>query len=135
MIHRCFTHEEVTPSVAPFASDYAEGWLEDDHNVALSDGNGNVSLFTFERPGVYSGHYYYLNARGQEAFKIAKEAVYRIFNYYDAKLLFGLVPKGHKGSTNLTKRLGFQSHGDVEGYGMEMELFILTKKDYENGWN
>ncbi len=133
MIYRCYTHEEVNPSVKPFAPDYVEGWLEDTDNVAFSDGRGNVSLFTWESPGVYSGHYYYLNARGEEAYGLAKEALYRIFNYHDAKLLFGLIPKGHKGSTNLTKRLGFESHGDVEGYGQEMELFILTKKDYENG--
>lgn len=127
MIYRCYSHEEVDPVVTAFANDYNNEWLDERHNIAFSDGHENIALFTYERAGVYSGHYFYKTARGEEAFMLSKEALYRIFNYHDAMLLFGLVPIKHSGSKRLTQRLGFTSQGEVE----DMELFTLTKKEYE----
>lgn len=131
MIYRTYDAEEVEKSVEPYATDYDPEWIEDMHNIALSDGNGNINLFTFERPSIYSGHYFYLNRRGQDAFDMAKESLNRIFTFYKAKLVVGLVPVEQRGARLLSEALGFTTHGVVDGYDQKMELFIQTKKDYD----
>ncbi len=109
-----------------------EEWLSNPLNVALTDSEGNYSLFEREALGVVSGHYFMV-ARGREAFKLAKQMLHEIFTGpYDVKVIRGFTPVEHKGALWMNKQLGFKEYGNVETQAGTMRLVILTKLEWES---
>lgn len=109
----------------------AEEWLDDEKNIALEE-EGDYSLFQYQSPGVYIGHFFYTKSRGRQAINRSKQFLKEIFNdYSEVKVILGLTPLEHLGARWLSKRIGFKSFGTVETEAGECEMFILTRKDYE----
>lgn len=108
-----------------------EEWCANPSNIPISNGDGNVALFEYERPGVYTGHYF-LKARGKEALKVCQDILAEVFSG-DVEVIRGLTPLENLGARWMNKKLGFTSYGVVKTISGPCELVILTKKEYENG--
>lgn len=122
---------EYPPAVT--AVDIPE-WLSSSMNVALTDDEGNVSMFEWELPGVYSGHYFFRkHTRGSKAIRKAKEFLNEFFlTKPDAVLIKGLTPITHKGALWLSAHLGFKKYGTVPTPSGDCMLFILQRKEFMN---
>ena len=107
-----------------------EEWLNDENNIALTNGEGDFALFEYEYLGVYSGHYFY-KARGKKALQASKEFLKHLFTNYYVRAIRGLSPLEHLGARWLNKQLGFKSYGILETPVGPHELVILTKQEWE----
>lgn len=108
-------------------------WLKDERNIALTDGLGSFSLFEYNLPGVYTGHWFF-QVRGKEAIRLAEQMLSEIFSdAYDVKVIRGLTPLQNLGARWLAKRMGFTGNGVTQTENGPCELFILTKDQYRSG--
>lgn len=109
-------------------------WLSNPSNIVLENDKGDLALFEYAIPGkkIYSGHYYF-KSRGRKALVSAKEFLDELFNsWYNINILMGFVPTEHLGAKWMTRQIGFTSYGKEEIAGKEYEMFILTKKEFNN---
>lgn len=109
-------------------------WLSDPANIVLENDHGDLALFEYGLPTrkVYSGHYYF-KSRGRAAITAAKGFLDELFNScYNIGILMGMVPNERRDVKWLTRQLGFTSYGLEETRGKTYELFILTKKEFNN---
>lgn len=112
-------------------------WLSNPVNIALENEHGDVALFEYAFPGktIYSGHYYF-KSRGRQAIRSARDFLDELFNScYNISILMGLVPLTNKASRWITRQIGFVSYGTDEIHGQSYELFIMTKKEFNDGSN
>jgi len=134
MITRTKDVETVVKAVSQYRERilgfYPEEWLSNDDNIALVDEFGNVSLFEWNYPGVYTGHYFFL-VRGKEALALSREILRIVFTGYGVKVIRGITPLKHLGARWMTKKLGFKSYGIVHTPNGPEELFVLTKEEWE----
>lgn len=110
-------------------------WLADPVNIALENDLGDIALFEYGLPHhkVYSGHYIF-KSRGRKAIEAARLFLDEIFNScYNINIVMGLTPVEYKAARWLTRQIGFTSYGIEELHNKDYELFILTKKEFENG--
>lgn len=110
-------------------------WLSDPVNIALENEQGDIALFEYGLPHkkIYSGHYIF-KSRGKAAIQAARDFLDEIFNScYNISIVMGLTPVEYRAAKWLTRRIGFTSYGIEEIRGKQYELFILTKKEFENG--
>jgi hypothetical protein len=110
-------------------------WLADPANIALENEHGDIALFEYGlvRHKIYSGHYYF-KSRGKQALQSARDFLDELFNScYNISILIGLIPIKNKAARWITRRLGFTSYGIESIHDKEYELFILTKKEFNNG--
>lgn len=128
MIYRTTTPSDLT-YVSEFSDFDIPDWLSDLRNIALVNDNGDINLFQYDN-GQYIGHYFY-RSRGREALKVAEEMLDAIFRYEEVDTLVGLTPDDKRGAKWLSRQLGFQSHGPIEHPLGPCELFVLTRKQYE----
>ena len=136
MIHQTKDVDIVTKATEQYRHEmhgfYPELWLGVDANIALTDGR-NVALFEYELPGVYSGHYFFLD-RGREALDVAKGMLKIIFSpTYPVQIIKGYTPLENKGALWMSRKLGFVGHGEIFTTAGPCELFILSKKEYMDG--
>lgn len=126
--------EEVNDAVSPYLEDYGgfepKAWLEDQTNLAYTDGRGNVSLFERGSDGVYTGHYFFV-VRGKAALVLAREMLSCFWEESGAKAIRGLTPLTNLGARWMSRQLGFKSYGIVCRDDGPCELFILIRN--ENG--
>lgn len=109
-------------------------WLSDPANIVLENSQGDLAIFEYGLPTrrVYSGHYFF-ESRGRKAIEAAKGFLDELFNScYNISILMGMVPIERREVKWLTRQLGFKSYGQEEAYGKHYELFILTKKEFNN---
>lgn len=106
-------------------------WEGDPDNIALTDGEGNFALFEASISGYY-GHYFYSSARGRKAIQLSKTFLKEMFEVYNAKAIKGLTPLYNRKALWMNRQLGFKSYGRISTVGDEMELFILTQKEWLN---
>jgi hypothetical protein len=107
-----------------------EQWLNDENNVALTDEDGNVSMFERNEPGVVTGHYFFF-CRGRAAIKLSHEMLREIFTGpYDVEVIRGLTPIDHKGALWMSRHVGFKEYGTIPTEVGPCALFILTKNEY-----
>lgn len=109
---------------------YPVEWLLNDDNLAFANEFGDVTLFEWMYPGVYTGHYFFL-CRGKQALNTARETLDLVFKEYPVKVIRGITPIDHLGARWMSRKLGFKSHGFVETIKGTEEVFILTKDDWE----
>lgn len=135
MIKRSFDIEDLVATMWPYREEvygfFPEEWLDNQLNIALTDGNGNYGLFEYEQKGIYTGHYFYPTARGKNAKNLAKEMIEAIFTKYDGHLIRGLTPTHKRHAQWMSRQLGFTSYGVVETPVDDCEIFILTKEEWE----
>lgn len=110
-----------------------QGWLDNKNNVMLVDGD-DVGLATFEYPGVYTVHWFFVS-RGRQALRTAKLMLGHMFEVYDAKILRGLTPVNLKAARWLAKQAGLTSYGIVECLDGPHEIMCITRHDYEKESN
>lgn len=109
-------------------------WLSNPANIVLENDRGDLALFEYgiTTQKVYSGHYYF-QSRGKAAILAAREFLDELFNTcYNISVLMGLIPLPSKAARWITRRIGFTSYGTEEIRGTEYEMFILTKKEFNN---
>jgi hypothetical protein len=104
-------------------------WIKDENNICLCEGD-NYGAFEYNRPGVYTGHYFFGSARGKAAIRISKDILDSIFGLYKAEVIQGLTPSHHKGALWLNRQLGFKHYGVTDTVAGEHQVFILTKADW-----
>jgi len=112
----------------------AEEWVADPANIILENEHGDLALFEYGllTSKLYSGHYYF-KSRGRQAIKAARDFLDEIFNTcYNISIMIGLTPVKYKAARWITRQIGFTSYGFEEIHGKEYELFILTKKEFNN---
>ena len=119
--------------VAPYAHELEgfdpQTWIEDDRNIAVSDGEGNYNLFEYEMEGVYTGHTFYTK-RGRAALDLGKEVLDYVFSLPEVRVIRGLTPLHKTGARWFSRKLGFQSYGVVRTVAGPCELFILDKPTF-----
>lgn len=107
-------------------------WLDNKDNVLLVNDNGDAALFERGIAGVYSGHYLF-KSRGKEAIKAGKAFLDEIFNSgYNIQVITGFTPITKQGARWMSRRLGFKSYGVQYVNDKPYEMFILTKKEFNN---
>jgi hypothetical protein len=97
----------------------------DPENVILIEGN-DVALFEGEG-SVYTGHYFFTEARGRNALNLAQRMIDELFDSYGAVVIKGLTPVDNKAALWITRQLGFESHGVVSHAVGDFELFTLSR--------
>lgn len=108
----------------------AAKWLEDPTNIALVNDEGDMALFEYGLKDYYSGHYAF-KSRGRKAIDAAREFLDELFNTcYNISILIGLVPLTNLPARWLTRQVGFKSTGVVEGPKRHYEMFIITKREF-----
>lgn len=125
--------ESVSPYLPLHGFDPIE-WIQQDQNICLTDGSGNISLFEEVSPNVFEGHYFF-KTRGKNALILARTMLSIFMQDYQPYVIKGLTPLEHLGARWLSRQLGFKSYGAVQTPVGPCELFILTKEDWENKIN
>ncbi len=130
---RTYDPDALASAMEQYA-DFTEGfdpyeWIADRGNIALTDGEGSYGLFQQEgSPGLYCGHYFF-EVRGKAAHELAKAMLHEALE--TAEVICGMTPVAKAGARWLSRRLGFTSHGIVETASGPHELFIQTKKEFQ----
>jgi len=108
-------------------------WMSDPNNIVLTNSNGDLAIFEIGFKNVYTGHYYF-KSRGRQAITAAREFLDEIFNKcYNIHVVLGMTPIGNKPARWISRQVGFKSYGTEELNGKEYEVFIITKKEFNNG--
>lgn len=125
----------ITEATKRYAEDIVgfnpEDWLGNNDNIALTDMFGNVSLFEWFSPGIYTGHYFFVD-RGKQAIEIAEAMLARVFMNEDVRVIRGVTPLTQLGARWLSRHLGFKGYGITDTVTGPCEIFILTKEEYLN---
>lgn len=133
---RTYNKAKIAEAINEFLEDTpvtAEEWLSDPTNIALENEAGDLALFEIGHHNIYSGHYYF-KSRGREAIKAAHGFLDEIFNScYNIDVILGLTPITNRPARWLSRQVGFKSYGVVEGPKRHYEMFIITKKEFNNG--
>ena len=108
-----------------------EEYFKDKNHISIQKDN-DVALFTYNYPGLYTGHYFF-ESRGKAAKDRAKEILEEVFTKHPVLTIRGLVPIHNKASKWMTRQLGFTSYGMTETNTDECEIFLLSKEDYISG--
>lgn len=130
MIWRTYDSEFLDKALEPYRGDL-EGvpsvvWLSDKENIALRDTEGNVSLFEYRQPGVYTGHYFFKD-RGRKAIDAAEDFIKEIFSdRYPVYTILGFTPLDKLGALWLSRHLGFEVLGDEDINGRMHRIFVLN---------
>ncbi len=135
---RSFDPELFKAAVAPYPDVFRadgfdfEDWLNNHNNLMFED-NGSIGLFSYEYPGLYTGHWFF-KVRGTEAQSLAKKMLNEVFKNHNAKAIRGLTETCLKHASLAAKKLGFCSVGFIPGgIGYEdkdYEILVLTKNDF-----
>lgn len=109
-------------------------WLSNQENIVLENDLGDLAIFEYGFPTkkIYAAHYYF-KSRGRQAITAGISFLDELFNScYNVDILMGMVPVERKDVAWMTRRLGLTSYGIEEIHGQEYELFIMTKKEFNN---
>lgn len=110
-----------------------EDWMSNPHNIVLTNDQGDIALFEIGFKNVYTGHYYF-KSRGRQAITVARDFLDELFNTcYNINVLLGLTPVSKRHASWLSRQVGFKSYGFEELNGKQYEVFIITKREFNNG--
>lgn len=107
----------------------AHDWFKDRNNIAFTDGEGSFGLFEFEQPGIYTPHVFF-QIKGHAALVLGSAMLYNLFENYPVEILRGLTPVEKIAARWFSRKLGFESFGEVETIAGHCELFIMTRKQF-----
>ncbi len=107
-------------------------WLADPENICLTNDLGDFAFFERGVRHIYTGHYFF-KSRGRQAITVARAFIDELFNTcYNIHVLMGLSPLDNKGARWLSRQVGFKSYGVEEIASKHYEVFIITKKEFNN---
>lgn len=133
MIYRSFNAPDLEKTMEPFLpleGFYPMEWIQDERNIALTDGRGSFALFEYRDHGTYCGHYFF-NVHGREACKMAKECLQEAFERQGVEVIIGLTPVDNRKALWMNRYLGFKYLDTVDSTEGFLQRFILTKKEWE----
>lgn len=122
----CFLHTDTI--VDPIE------WLSDQNNLVLENDRGDLGLMEYgiQAKKVHSCHCYF-KSRGRQAVKAAREFLDELFNTcYNVDILMTMTPIERREVRWFSRQAGFTSYGIQEARGKQYELFIVTKKEFNN---
>lgn len=133
MIYRSFNAPDLEKTMEPFLP--LEGfqphdWIRDERNIALTDGLGSFALFEYSRRGTYYGHYFF-NKHGKAACTLAKECLQEAFQRQGVEVIVGLTPCDNRPALWMNRYLGFKYRDTIDTKEGPTQMFILTKKEWE----
>lgn len=134
---RVYDANLIAPAIRLFLKDNYESvdpieWISNPANIVLQNDRSDLALFEPGVKHIYTGHYYF-KSRGRAAITAGHEFLDELFNTcYNISVLMGLIPLPSKAARWITRRIGFTSYGTEEIRGTEYEMFILTKKEFNN---
>lgn len=108
-----------------FSNENIEAWVNNRNNIMLEH-EGSIALFTYEYPGVYTGHYLF-SVKGKEAIELSHKMLNEIFKV--AVVIRGETPVEKKAARWMSRKVGFTSLGIFDDH----ELFYLNKEDFKHG--
>lgn len=131
---RTFDSEVIIQAIEPYLKKLhgfvVDDFVKDEENYAFSNDDLDVAFFQMQRPGVYTGHYFF-HSRGRAAVVAAKDFLKEAFDTGDIEIIEGITPLQHLGARWLNKQLGFKSYGVSPTKAGPCELVILTKKEWQ----
>lgn len=137
MIKRIHDPEVLREAGRPYPEMFAkvdvDAWVANKNNILLQDGE-DVCFFTFEYPGVYTGHYFF-KAKGKEVLSKGVEVLRWMFGH-DAKAIRGETPIENRAARLMNRKVGFTSYGIIESpkWGPH-EHFIMTQEEFKERHN
>lgn len=105
-------------------------WTNIKENIILKSDNEDYALFELLSPRIYEGHFMFACARGKEALKLSNNFIEILFRKYNAKLLIGLVPIDNRKTKIFTRKLKFNSLGEIDTVKGSCEFFYKTDEGY-----
>jgi hypothetical protein len=125
--------EAGKPYPEMFAKVDVGAWVENKNNILLQDGD-DVCFFTFEYPGVYTGHYFF-KSKGRDVLQKGVEFLRWMFENY-AKAIRGETPIENRPARLMNRKVGFKSYGIVDSpYWGQHEHFIMTQDEFNERYN
>lgn len=121
--------EAISPYEKMTGKTDATDWLSKEENLAFTDGEGNVGLLQYDRPGVYNAHLF-LSVKGRKAIELAKAMMFYAFDNYPVEVMRGYTPLTNRAARWIDRQLGFTSYGALPTVAPPCELFILTKQEF-----
>lgn len=107
-------------------------WISNPDNIVLLNEAGDIALFEKGVKDTYSGHYFF-QSRGRSAITAGKEFLDELFNTcYNIEILMGLTPLTNLPARWMSRQLGFKSHGVIISDKRPYEMFIITKKEFND---
>lgn len=108
-------------------------WLNKEENLAFLNGEGSLGMLEFSSKGLYDSHHFHdQSTRGYKALKASKEMLsYAFDNYPEIDIMRGRTPLNRQDARWAARKLGFKSLGVLPELTPACELFILTRKDYQ----
>lgn len=109
-------------------------WLSAPNNLVLENDRGDLGLMEYglQAKKVHSCHCFF-KSRGRAAITAAHEFLDELFNTcYNVDILMTMTPIERREVRWLCRQVGFKSYGLEEARGKQYELFILTKKEFNN---
>lgn len=138
MIKRTFDPQGFHLWCSPLVEEDAVGFdakelITNKDNVVLTDGEGNFSLFEKTWLGTYCGHYFFNTKKGKEAITLANDMLDWMFNNFKGTaLITGATPNDNRKALWMNRRLGFKYSATIPSEVGDLQIFILTKKDFNN---
>lgn len=132
---RTYDPDLIAPAIAFFLKDGTKEvdpveWIKDPDNIVLINENGDLALFEKGIKNIYAGHYFF-KSRGRRAINAGRDFLDELFNTcYNIPILMGLTPHDNLGARWMSRQLGFTSHGAIDVDNKTFEMFILTKKEF-----
>ncbi len=106
-----------------------DAWLANTNNKMYIQGR-DVGLATYEYEGLYNVHWYFEDAKGREAIKLARKMLNELFQDTDTKIVRGLTPERIKAARWLARQVGCTSQGIMEMADGPHEIFTMTRDQF-----
>lgn len=136
-VHQTRSAEDVLEILGPYRDNLAiekvQDWLDMEENLAFLNGEGSLGMLEFSSKGLYDSHHFHDQAvRGRKALKASKAMISYAFDNYPAiEVMRGRTPLNRQDARWAARKLGFKSLGVLPELTPACELFILTRKDYQ----
>jgi hypothetical protein len=105
-----------------------EKWVGNENNRMYVHGK-DVGLATYEYEGLYNVHWFFEEARGRAAIRLAQAMLKELFTDSSAKIVRGVTRADLKAARWLARQVGLTSHGFLELPEGFNEIFFMTKEE------
>jgi hypothetical protein len=126
------THLERAISLNPgFAPDDfdCEAWVANRNNALFVEKH-DVGLATYEFEGLYNVHWFFEEAKGREAIRLARAMLKELFETTSAQAVRGMTRTHMRGVRWLAKHVGMKSLGIIEMADGPNELMYMSREDF-----
>jgi len=136
-VFRTVDAKEVLLILGPYRDsltlEKTQEWLDKEENMAFLNGEGSLGMLEFSSKGLYDSHHFHrADVRGRKALRASKDMIaYAFDNFPKIEVMRGRTPLNRQDACWAARKLGFKSLGVLPELTPACELFMLTRKDYE----